>query len=207
LDEIFLAELAGLDGAVLWTETYPGDGENEVYALHVDSAGDAIMTGLFHGTLGTEVFSALGNFVAKLSGLDGAVSWVTRLDATADWLVHDIDSDSTNRIYLAGNLGSDPFVLGDDELSLFGACMPPPDSWCETDGLVVRLSPTGSPEWTVNMGSTESEEALGLAMHGAGGVTLLGAFSGPSWSFGSHTLSGSASTTRWDFFLASISVD
>ena len=168
---------------------------------------DVTVRGRFEGTLGTEVFADRGNFIAKLSGVDGAVSWVTRLDETAEWYVRGIDTDTAGRVYLAGDIRTTPFVLGDDELTLYGTCSGPPDPWCYSDALVVRLTSAGEPDWAANLGSSVSENGYGLAVHGASRFVTYGDFYSTSWSLGSFTLTGSGDSTDRYYFLASVSVD
>ena len=80
----FLAKYSGTDGSFLWAIGFGSTSTDKGLGVAVDSNGDAVITGVFAGTVDfdpgegtTDLVSVGGNvaFLAKYSGADGGLLW------------------------------------------------------------------------------------------------------------------------------------
>lgn len=163
--DVFLARLSPA-GAVLWARRFGGAGNEELRALALDPAGNALVTGNFNGTLamGGATLTGAGwaMFLAKLDPAGNAI-WSKALEgeesiqgATA------IAADRQGNVLLAGNLEG---TLDFGGLTVdHGGVFP----------FVVKLSPEGAPRWAKSFKCSVDQEITHLAADQAGNVRFAG---------------------------------
>jgi hypothetical protein len=168
--DVFVAKLAGADGACAWAVRAGGPGGDRGLGLAVDGGGNALATGFFSGTASfattpaaTVLASAGGNdvFVAKLAGADGAWLWAVPAGGAFDdqgqgIAVHGDALALVTGTFTAATFGSVVLVGGPSGTTAFVARLGPPAP------TITTFTPTSGPVGTsvtitgTNLGSASS---------------------------------------------------
>lgn len=188
--DVFVAKLAA-DGTPQWAVSF-GDADNdEVYSMAVDSAGNAIVTGVFGGSIdfGSGAFTAPDayddGYVVKLASADGAHLWSYQFGGLEDDVGHVVATDSSGAFYLTGatDWGVD-----------FGGGLVGDGSG--QDAFVVKFDAANAHVWSFGISGSGREEGEGLAVDSAGNVWAAGDFDG-NVILGSDTIASVGSDDFW----------
>lgn len=121
------------NGIVVWAQSYGGSFDDIGSAIAVDSSNNVILAGRFQSqpaTFGAFTFNAYGNtgsfdiVVAKLSGVDGTVTWAQQWGGTSDDIPTGI-AVSGNFVYVVGQFwgvstfGSGSFYTSNGAADIF----------------------------------------------------------------------------------------
>ena len=193
--DIFIAKLNPY-GNWLWARKAGGTSVEHGTGIDVDGAGNAYVTGYFNGTatFGSQTLLATHGY--------GSDIFVTKLGTSGNWLwavkAGWTDSDSGSGIAVDG--AGNAYVTGRFEgTATFGSHTL--TSTGSYDIFAARLNPSGTWQWAVKAGGTDSDTGSGIAVDGAGNAYVTGYFTGTA-TFGSHTLTSSGGT---DIFVAKLS--
>ncbi|WAS96502.1 SBBP repeat-containing protein [Nannocystis punicea] len=112
VQDAFVAKLASVDGDVLWTTYFGGNGTTEAFDCAVDSNGNIFVTGYTNATdiatVGTHDAGANGGqdaFLAKFTS-SGGRSWATFYGGAGDDHGNAVIVDGSNNVYIAGDTKS-----------------------------------------------------------------------------------------------------
>jgi cysteine-rich repeat protein len=177
----------------LWSKRYGGSQYRQASALAVDTAGAAVITGNFRGSVdfggGPLVSSGTNDvFIAKIDGA-GKHLWSRRAGGTGDDRAWAVATDAAGNVVVTG-VFSDTINFGGGPLVSAG-------SW---DVFVVKLDAAGNHLWSKRFGNSEQQEAHAVAVDSAGNVVLGGMF------WGAIDFGGGALTTAGgiDMFVAKL---
>lgn len=104
--DYYTAKYAGATGAVLWEKVYgdPSGNFDELRALAVDAAGNAIVTGYTRNSSNEEDY-----YTIKYAAGDGSVAWAARYDGPSDEFsfrdddARSVQVDASGNVLVAGN--------------------------------------------------------------------------------------------------------
>jgi hypothetical protein len=158
------------DGTLLWSLQFGGDGEDAVHAVAFDGAGNAVIAGLFTGSmvLGEIELAGAGSddaFIAKLDA-QGKPLWARVLGGRDSDAAHDLAVDTDGSIYVTGSFMSDMPV--DDKTTL--------RSKGNEDVFLLELGPDGDVVWGQAFGNRSRDFGQRVALDSAGNVVLLAEF-------------------------------
>ncbi|HZI13817.1 MAG TPA: hypothetical protein VE153_25795 [Myxococcus sp.] len=173
----FVAKVAREDGRVLWARGFGGQGHAQCRSVAVDAAGDALVAGLFQGTLavGTEAWTSAGEsdlFLAKLSGDDGAPRWARRFGGAGDDVARDVVVTPSGAVLLAGYFSA--AVEGAAGAVDFGAGTLV--SRGDADAFLARFDGEGRCQWARALGGPTFDMVKSVVVGGDGGLSLAGLF-------------------------------
>jgi hypothetical protein len=182
--DVFVAKLDA-DGNHVFSKIFGDGNEQRPDGISVDSAGNVLVTGFFHGSIdfsGGEPGKALTSagvrdgFIAKLDA-SGNHLWSKRFGDDKDlWLAQGAFDGSDNVIISSSFMGTAD--LGGGPLASF-------DSY---DILVAKLDPDGNYLWGKSFNGTSDQILLPTAgVDRSGNVLLAGQFVGP-FTFGGELL-------------------
>lgn len=179
----------GSNGTTQWARRFGAGGIDVGRAVTFDPQENVVVTGSFEQTVnfgGSDLTSAggLDIFVAKYNYLGTHIMSVRFGSASLLERGEDVDTDSSNRIYLAGTFGGTT-AFGTTSLTANGPA----------DAFAARLSSTGVAQWAVQYGGRSDDIALGITVDSANLATITGYFK-QATNFGSTmvTPSGGDST-------------
>lgn len=175
-DEIFVAKL-NMNGSCQWATVLKTSAVPSINGIVLDSAGDAIITGGFTGTLSCpgqpDVGSASADksdfFVAKLSGSTGNCNWIERFGDEDVQIATAITVDNTNNIIVTGNYsGTLGFSLGANT----------PKASMSSNIFVAKFNSAGTPAWAVSFPSQSVQNAKAISIDSNGNPIITGSFQG-----------------------------
>ena len=175
-NDIFIQKL-DTRGNLLWAKGMGGTGDDGGYAIAVDDSGNVYTTGHFQGTIdfdpnaGTFNLTATGSWAIYLQKLDAAgnLVWAKSFDGTAYCVSNAIAVDAQGMIYLTGSFeGSVDFDpnAGTQTMTSIG----------DADIFMLKIAANGELEWVKTVGSASYDDAIGIAIDGAGNVYSTGSF-------------------------------
>ncbi|MFG0284186.1 MAG: SBBP repeat-containing protein [Phycisphaerales bacterium JB039] len=148
-------------GALLWTRQLGTSADDGSYAVAVDSAGNAYMSGSTEGSLGGPSAGGADAFLAQHDA-SGALLWSRQLGTSADDGSYAVAVDS------AGNA----YISGDTEGSLGGP------SAGGADAFLARYDASGAPLWTRQFGTSAWDQGRAVAVDSAGNAYTSGSTEG-----------------------------
>jgi hypothetical protein len=178
-NDAFVSKINSTGTALLYSTYLGGSGRDEAYAIAIDSAGSAYVTGLTASTnfpTASPLQSALGGttagdvdaFVAKLSSSGTSLVYSTYLGGGNPDFGEGIAVDGLGDAYVAGVTGSSAGVHSFPVLN----SLPTPNT-LETLGFVTEYNPTGSAFiYSTLFGGSEIVEATAIALD-ANGITYI----------------------------------
>jgi hypothetical protein len=188
-----LASAGGLDsyvakytsaGSHVWSRRYGGSLNDTIYGVATDTAGNAVVTGYFSGSVNfgagtcTVPFQTDQDaFLLKLSS-SGIPVWVNCFANTAAEIGQGVATDPSNNVLLAGWFNG-RIDLGGGYLQSTGVSQ---------DVFVAKFTSSGTHVWSRSAGSDENDVAYDVASDSSGNVLVAGVFEG-AVSFGGSTLS------------------
>jgi hypothetical protein len=177
--------------ATPWSKQLGTSGEDHARAVALDGAGNVYVAGFTDGAIsGATSAGAEDILVIKLDP-DGKQLWARQLGSAGRELVLGMAVDAQGQVYAAGSTTGD---LKGQNAGNDGTCK---DTNCP-DLFVVKLSSSGSPLWTQQLGTKGDDTANGIALD-ATGVYVTGKTAGD--------LDGHKSAGWNDVFLIKYSLD
>jgi PKD repeat protein len=193
--DVFIAKLAGADGAHVWSRHVSGSPywTDAGRGVAVDASGNVVVTGTFGGTadFGTGAVTAggLAVFIAKYSAA-GVPLWTRAAGGHLDDAGNAVAVDAAGDVIVTGqvangtDLGTGWLLGGGDD-----------------NAFVAKYTPGGTPLWATMFGTSGPDAGNAVAVDGAGNVVVAGQF-GVTIDFGTGALASRGST---DAFLATLS--
>ncbi len=196
--DIFVAKLDGATGGYLWADSFGGASIDRSSDVAVDGAGDALVTGHFHGAVDfgggfLPTFGGRDSFVLKLSSATGSHVWSRSLGGNSSEYAESVTTDSNNDVLLSGRFPS-------TNLSVAGG--PPVPRVGGWDIFVAKLdAATGSHVWSRGLGGSSTDYSFAVAADADNNVLVSGYFYSNNLSFDGPTL---ASVGGADVFVAKL---
>jgi len=166
-------------GNFVWTKQFEGTGNDGGQSLALDLLGNVYTTGYFQGTAdfdpGVGVFNltSVGDadiFVSKLDA-SGHFVWAKQLSGSSFEVGSSITVGAAGEVYVSGAFMNT--VDFDAGIGVFNLT-----SSGGIDVFVHKMDAAGDFEWAVQMGSTDFDESLAVAVDAAGNVYTTGYFQG-----------------------------
>lgn len=169
--DIFLATYSPA-GALRWSLTFGGSGDDEGIAVAVGRHGDVFALGVFEDTVdfgGGNVTSHGGWDIALLKiSPAGKLAWALGLGGKEVDTVGKIAVDDSGNVYISGSFSGTATFAGTE---LVSAGM--------SDGFVASFSSAGKLRWAKSIGGPDDDFAGPIAVGGGGEVYVGGTFWGP----------------------------
>ena len=193
-----------------WAAGLGNESQDNGWGIAVDDDGNVYTTGFFLGTVdfdpGPGKFNLVGNdvissiFVTKMDG-NGNLLWAKAMGGTGNALGYALAIDSAGNVYTTGRFEEivdfDPGE-GTSELTSEG----------ESDIFVSKLNGNGDFVWAKQIGGSDIDLAVRLAMDGAGNVHVTGRFAGiVDFDPGSGTANLSSNGSEPDSFVLKLDGD
>ncbi|QDU78366.1 FG-GAP repeat protein [Polystyrenella longa] len=169
-------------GQFEWVRTLGSSSYEQSYDLTVDSASNIYVTGRFDGDSGPLTFN-YGSIPYSLTGFGGSDAYVIKLDSQGQFQWgktlggsgrdegEGIAIDSFGNVFTTGFFeGTADFDPGTGTFDL--------SSNGGRDVFINKLNNNGEFVWTRTLGTTSSEEVIGIEVDSSGNVVLLGKFEG-----------------------------
>ena len=161
------------DGEELWTRQFGTQAWDEAWDVAVDDAGNLYVVGWTLGALPGQSHLGRGDaYLRKYDG-DGNELWTRQFGSEDNDKARGVRLDSAGDLYVAGDTEGAP-----PHLTLLGR-------W---DAFVIKYDSDGNELWTRLFGTKTVDEALGVAVDGAGNVYAvsgtMGALPGAQTQFG-----------------------
>ena len=168
-------------GAIDWAIQAGGTAIDEGYGIAYDGTGGALVTGIFGGDASFGSISlrtSRGTCDAFVMHVtaSGGIDWAVQVGGKAEVKGNGIAHDGVGGAFVTG------YFMGD---AFFGSTAL--DSQGRSDAFVMHVTASGAIDWAVQVGGTAEVKGNGIARHGAGGALVTGYFSGES-VFGMKTL-------------------
>jgi hypothetical protein len=199
--DVFLAELKGTTGALVWSKRFGDAGGQplafqEGTAVAVDPGGNVLLTGTFATSIalgGMSPLLSLGAddiFLAKFDSA-GVYSWGKGFGSTGSDFCGAIATDNTGNIAITGS-GAGVISFGGGNLVPNGA----------TGTVVAKFDTAGTHQWSKIYGDAQLSLGLGIAIDSSGEVAFAG-FTYGNMNFGGGILPNSGGGSA-DMFLAKL---
>jgi hypothetical protein len=156
------------DGHHLWSIRLGGADDDAAEAIAVDSAGNAIVSGVYAGSVrfGTDTLASNGMFdafVVKLDASNGNVLWAKKAGATEHAAVQGVVVDEQGAIAVAGHYRGSIDFGGGATQGIFA-----------DDGFVAKLDASGKPLWVKGFGGDGNDRVMAIALGPAGRLVAVG---------------------------------
>jgi hypothetical protein len=182
--DAFVAKLSP-SGALLWNTFLGGAGDDAAHSIAVDSVGNVYIAGWSTDSWGSPVRGFLGGsydvWAAKLN-TNGGLQWSTFLGGDQNDTSGAIAVDASGNVYVSGN-----------STGTWGA---PVNPFSNYDGFLAKLNGSGALQWNTFFGSSDNDDAWGVAVDRSGNIFVTGD-SDSSWGSPVVPLTG-----NWDGFVA-----
>jgi Ig-like domain-containing protein/beta-propeller repeat-containing protein len=176
-------------GNCLWAQQAAGNGYDYGRGVALNAAGEAYVTGTFHGTAAfgsTNVTSSANDIFVARYGSAGDLKWVVQAGASANDTGFAVALDTSGNAYVAGTIGSGTTTFGG--LNLSGAH--------SYDNFITQMSATGP---TTNPPAFSTLPASRTVNQGATATFSVAAFgSAPltyQWQKNGTNIDGATTTT------------
>jgi len=180
-NDMFLAKYDG-EGEYQWAYNIGGIDLEAGHSIAVDSFGNIYITGEFYRTVDfnpdpnveNEVSSHFRSdvFVAKYD-TDGNYQWAFSIGRSSWDRGNDIAVDRLGNVYVTGKFGGTDVDFDPDENQ--SALLA---SNGDDDIFVAKYDTDGNYQWAFNIGGSENDEGLGIALDKSANVYLTGNFTG-----------------------------
>ncbi|GEM_PF-3230709 len=184
-------------GTVVWAQAYGDSSHEEARDIKVDASGNIYLTGTFASDsimIDTCKIKSAGGvhpagiayadiFVAKLTPTLQAL-WAKRAGFLAADVPYGLGFDNSFNVYVAGSFESDSIRFDSTTAFVNNGYK---------DVLLLKYDANGEFQWARQAGGMYSDEAVTLAVDGAGNSYIGGYYESPSLTFGSTTLVNSSS--------------
>jgi hypothetical protein len=185
--DVFVTKLNAAGSGLIYSTYLGGSGDDVGYGIAVDSAGNALVTGLIQSTNFPTVHafqptfsgSFSDAFVAKLNGAGSGLIYSTYLGGSfgaGDYgdQIGGIAVDLAGNAYVTGETDSADFptTAGAFQTRYPGGV---------PNGFVTKFNPTGSVVYSTYLGGTGGDRAYAIAVDGAGNAYVTGHTSSPDF--------------------------
>ncbi|UCH84853.1 MAG: T9SS type A sorting domain-containing protein [Candidatus Latescibacterota bacterium] len=194
--DIYVAKLAGSNGAHVWSIAFPGNDHDSAESITVDHAGNVLLTGFFAGTVnfGGGVLSSAGSsdiYLAKL-GDGGAHVWSKRFGDASHQYGEGVAVDE----------GGSPVLIAefDGTTNFGGGNLTSGGQW---DIAVAKFDVDGNHVWSNRYGGADEQRPRGVGVGPEGHITLTGHFES-TVDFGGGSLTSAGNN---DVFIARLDPD
>lgn len=144
-------------GTELWSRQVGTSSYDYSHAVAVDAAGNAYISGYTYGSLGGSRAGARDAFLTKFSP-SGTELWTTQIGTMSHDRSYSIAIDAAGNAYITGTTGG----------SLGGV------NAGGNDAFLSKFGPSGAKLWTTQIGSTDDDISLSLAVDAAGNTYITG---------------------------------
>jgi uncharacterized protein (TIGR03437 family) len=172
--DAFVAKINPAGTALVYSTYLGGNNVDEGYAIAVDAAGSAYVTGYTGSTnfpLASPFRGANGGvdaFVTKINPAGSALVYSTYLGGSGTDYGTAIAVDSSGSVYVTGPTASDDFLLANPIDNTLG-------SHAVDDAFVTKFNPSGSAlVYSTYVGGGGGDEPYGLAIDSSGNVYITG---------------------------------
>jgi hypothetical protein len=160
------------NGDVMWAMLLGGNGAQEVTSVAMDDAGNALIAGVFEGTVnfGGAMLQSMGGLDGYLIKVDPTkkVLWAKAFGGAAEQRVEAVSVDGAGNILIAGTF-ENGVTLGDKVFTSNGG----------RDAFVAKLNPgTGDTFWAKALGSINDQSATTITGDMSGNTFVSGRYSG-----------------------------
>lgn len=208
--DVFVTQLNDTGSAPIYSTFLGGNGTDKGFAIAVDSAGSAYLTGLtaeaplssnnfpvinaFQSTYGgTGSNPALANaFVAKLNPAGSALVYSSYMGGAGSPLSdvgHAIKVDGAGYVYLAGSTETRPDLYTGLGFPIIHAFQPEHGGGV-SDAFVTKLSPQGALVSSSYLGGNGEEGGNGIALDASGNVYVIGTTDSPNFPISQNPFQG-----------------
>ena len=170
--DAFVAKLGPGGNSLIYCTYLGGAGDDRAFALAIDSAGDAYVTGWTASSNFPTVAAAQSSlsgakdaFVAKLNPAGNSLIYSTYLGGSANDSGNGIAVDSSDNAYVAGYTYSSNFPT----MSAFQTSNHGPEN-----AFVAKLGPSGTPVYSTYLGGNGNDGASAIAVDSAGNAYVAG---------------------------------
>ena len=184
---VFLAKYDA-SGTALWARSSLGTGIAEGRSVTTDASGNIYITGDFNSpsfTFGTNVLNNSGGldiFLAKYDA-SGNVLWAKSAQGIShDWS-NSVATDVFGNVYVAGRFDSPSITFETYTITNLG----------NENIFLVKYNSSGTVLWAKGAGGISDDWANSIATDATGNIYLTGAFSSPSFTIGTYTLTNTGS--------------
>jgi hypothetical protein len=204
-----LTDISGIDsyvvkynsvGVVQWATKIRSDGDDQAYAVAIDSSNNIVVTGRFNdvatffnsdGSSGATLTDISGDdaFVVQYNS-SGVVQWATKIRSVNDESSYGIAIDSSNNIIVAGEIRDTATFFNSDGSS--GATL---TDISGNDAFVVQYNSVGFVQWATKIRSADNETSYGVAIDSSNNIVVTGEFEDVATFFNSDGSSGATLTT------------
>jgi hypothetical protein len=210
--DVVVAAVKVSDGSILWSKLFGGALDQECTAAAIDDDGNAILAGMYAGTLDF----GLGDLSPAPTGAQDGILWVAKLNGATGaamaaksygtagrvWPT-DVAVDAQGNVVVGGYFSSTSVTFGATVLTRLS-------TGSSVDALVAKLDSSLGPVWVRRWGGTTGTATIrGVGMDSTGKVTVAGVLSGTAdVGPGSEVLTSSvntvASTSNRDSLIATL---
>lgn len=147
------------DGTELWSRQLGGPGLQAGNGVVVDSENNVIVAGNSSGPFeGGMAFGGNDAIVVKLDG-DGAILWTAQIGGEGSDVAHDVTVDADDNVYIVG-LAENAY----DQQEHLG----------DRDMVVTKLDAAGVTLWSAQFGTSDFDDAYGIAVDAEGMIYVSG---------------------------------
>ena len=179
-------------GVVQWVTKIGGSSTTQfIQGISIDSSGNVYVIGFSIGTTiafnsnGTAFSPSLANaggndvFIAKYDA-NGFVQWIARVASVGDDRGNAIATDSGGNVYVTGQCGDGlTTVAYNSDTTAFA----PTIATSGADAFIVKYDTSGFAQWITGIGSSGSDQGLGIASDASGNIYVSGSGGGVVTAF------------------------
>jgi len=204
-----LTDISGVDayvvkynssGVVQWATKIRSDGEDEAFAVAIDSSNNIVVTGEFGDTAtffnsdestGATLTDISNDdvFVVQYNSL-GFVQWATKIRSVDYESSYSVANDSSNNIVVTGVFQNTATFFNSDGSS--GGTL---TDISNEDVFVVQYNSLGFVQWATKIRSVDYESSFGVAIDSSNNIVVTGEFEDVATFFNSDGSSGATLTT------------
>jgi len=145
-----------ISGKELWTSEFGSSGQDWIFGMAVDGAGNVYVGGRTDGALsGQQLLGKRDAFIMKFDG-SGKELWARQFGSPEEDWVLTLAADAAGNVYGAGGT--------------LGQLLSGQASSGQEDAFFVKYDGQGKALWTRQLGSSENDRALSLVVDGAGNL-------------------------------------
>jgi len=200
-EDAFVAKLNVTGTALIYSTYLGGSYDDRGYAIAVDGAGNAYITGLagvnFPTKNSLQPFSGGDAFVTKLNATGTALVYSTFLGGTFRDIGRGIAVDLLGNAYVTGIAGSYNFPINNPLQAASGGGQ---------DAFVAKLNPTGTALiYSTYLGGNNTDQGYGIAVDNSGNAYIAGMTSSTNFPT-QNPLQAAYGGGSWDAFVAKIAL-
>jgi Beta-propeller repeat len=157
-----VSKFVGSRGGLSWTRQFGTPGQDALFAIAADGAGNVFVTGSTTGDLAGPNAGERDGYLSKFDG-NGNRLWTHQFGSPQSEEPSGVAVDSAGNAYVAG------FTRGSLAAPFAGGTF---------DAFLTKVSADGQPEWTVQLGTDGTDGARAVAVDSSGNIFIAGLTSG-----------------------------